>query len=273
LETLVISFKEPDDGDEIFVGETIEGELKIKNTGSSDVDADIEIVLFDETDDDEIEEIEFDRDIEGDESETFGFEFDLDYDLDESHTYVLYARVNDGDNSYYKEIDLDVERKSHDIVVEDMRVHVVGDKLEVLVGLLNQGKKDEEVYIELDIIGLGLGKTSERFSLGDWESDNNQMYKKFVFDLEPDVEGGVYDAEATIHYGVKFDYVRRGFEIVRASSGNIQIIEGSLEIPHMTSGSDSSFELLTMKNITWGIVDFLLLCVVIYVFVWLIRKD
>lgn len=269
---LIISFSEPDEDEEFYIGDVIEGELRIENADVSDIEVDVEIILYDDTEDDEIEEIEFDKkEVEAGDYRSFDFEFDIDYNIDEGNDYKIIAEVRADGTTYKHEIDIDVDRKANDVRVENMRVNRIGDRLEVNLDVINYGKRDQEnVYVEVSVFGLGLNKISDDFSLEDWEG-SNRAYRRFSFDLPLELDEGVYSVEAALHYGSSFDYVTKDFEV----RGPVSLSESIFRVQDsvVTSGLDySEDDAEVMKKVTWGIVDFLLLCVVIYGFVWLINN-
>ncbi len=268
---ILVDFIEPDDEDEFYVGDTIEGEVRVENADINDVEVDVEIVLYNEDEDDEVVEISLDdKDIDAGEKEDFSFNIDLSYNLDEGDDYILYAEVYVNGVTYRKEIDIDLDRKDHDIVIDNTQVFTIGDDVDISVDISNRGGKAEsDVYIELKVYELGLNLASDKFELGKWDDSNNRMVKKFRFDKP---EKGVYTLEANVYYGAYSVYTTKSFEIKDTpvlsenKQSNIQFLEGQ----QFTGQAEEKHEWFTMENVTWGIADFLLLVVVIYLFVWLI---
>ncbi len=168
-------------------------------------------------------------------------------------------------------VDIDIDRKDHDVIVENMRISSSKDKVDVMVDVLNRGRKTEEdVYIELEVFGAGINLVSRSFKLDDWNGDYNREIERFSFD-KPDE--GLYTVEARVNYGSAFYFVSKDFEVKESSSGasDIGFITGSTQVGSSGSiGSETSD--LMVDYLTWGIIDFLLLIVVISGFVWLIKK-
>lgn len=267
---VILEFTEPSDDEEYYVGENIEGEVRVENADVNDIEVDIDIVLYNEDENDEVSEINLeDKDIDSGKDEDFSFNFDLPYTLDEGDDYIIYAEVYVNGVRYREEIDVDISRKDHDVVISNVGVSTLKDSIEVSFEVTNRGKKTEQdVYIELDEYNLGLNLVSDRFELGAWDDSNDKVVKKFRFDRP---ESGMYTVEGNVFYGAYSTYAVKDFEIkdtqVQSRQSNVQLMEAqSYTQPSISEGSG----LLSLSNITWGIVDFLLLVVVIYLLMWLI---
>ncbi len=266
---LVISFVEPDDGDEFELGDKIEGELRVENIDNIDVDVSVRVVLYDDSENKEIASVEFDKNIDSKEKEDFEFEIKLPYELDEGNDWELLAEVEVDGIEYKHRIDIDLDRKDHDVIIDDIKVFVE-DKVEVSVGILNRGGKlEEDIYVELRVYGLGITEISERFSLTKYGETDSRVNEMFSFEKP---EMGVYTLEASLFYGSKSIYEIKDFEVIFeeevAENEGSELLSGNIG----ASVEIDEEDILSMRNITLGIADFLLLVVVIYGILWLIKK-
>ncbi|MBU0666546.1 MAG: putative Ig domain-containing protein [Nanoarchaeota archaeon] len=148
-----------DDGDKIEVrpGSTIIMEIELKNTNRDYDIEDIELNVYDEDGDLDIDESEDGIDIKDGKRETITFEFVVDNDADEETYEVIIEVYGEDENGATHgetwEIDFEVDRKTHEVIVTRTIVDTItcGQKeFDLQIRVENTGTRDEdEVAIEV----------------------------------------------------------------------------------------------------------------------------
>ncbi|MBU2639676.1 MAG: putative S-layer protein [Nanoarchaeota archaeon] len=190
---LSIDIRNPDSGDDIKPGETLDIEVKVKNNDNQNMDVIVEAFLYDLSNNDEIASVESDSvDINDGDTETFELELEIpkSSDLDTGNTYVLYIKAyEDGDeedNCNEDSVNLDLKREAHDVVVKSITLTPssvdCGENIEIKVDVENQGTKNEDdVYIIVKNSELGLNLESNKFDLDKFSGSDESATKRFNF--------------------------------------------------------------------------------------------
>ncbi len=255
--SIEITIKEPDQGDDFEIGETIEGTIRLKNKLDDDMDFDVEIHLYDIEEEESIEDIEESLDVDEGEYEEIDFNFTIPSDV-ESEDFAIYVYVEGEDeecNSNY--IEIEVERKKHDVIIKEITLDrnsaSPGDEIEVRVKAENLGREDEDVYIIVEIPSLSISEKSEEIEIEKYGDDNKET-ETFYLSLPQQASYGYYDIKATVVYEDGEDSKVKELEIAAGTkketvtqnppinvNGNIVIASGSSGKP-LSSGtpSDSS---------------------------------
>ena len=191
-------------------GDDIEVSVSVENLyDKRDDDVDIENVdVTVEIDDGDMDVDEDDDlgDISSDNDETATMTFTVEDDVDDD-TYDMVLTVDGEDEHNAKhgvkyELDFEVERKSHDIIIksasiEESEVSCTRGGNSVSVKLYNQGKNDEdEVALYVDNKDLDL-----EYELEDIEIEESDYYSKTItFDVPSDLEIGTYTIVVNAYY-------------------------------------------------------------------------
>ena len=201
--SIEITIKEPDEGDDFEIGETIEGTIRLKNKLDEDMEFDVEVHLYDIEEEESIEDIEENLDVDEGEYEEFDFNFTIPSDV-ESEDFAIYVYVEGEDdecNSNYVEVG--IERKKHQVVISDIitdRESISpGEEIEVKVKIENQGRSDEDVFILVEIPSLNVSQKSEEIEIEKY-GDKNKETEVFYLRIPEKAQYGYYDIKATVIY-------------------------------------------------------------------------
>lgn len=210
---LRIKIDNPDDGDDYKIGEEIEIEVEVENRENKDMDFVVEAILYNLDKNEEIVTVESDSmEVEEDSKEDFDLILKIpidDEDLDESDTIMLYIKVyEDGDQDQfcnYDSVEIEIERENDQVIVNTFTINPIvasqGDMISFRVGVENVGTdKQNDVYIQIKNIELGLDLTSLVFDLKKYDKNGNDQVKTFTFNLPKNAEAKEYNIEAIVHF-------------------------------------------------------------------------
>ncbi|MCD6589696.1 putative S-layer protein [Candidatus Woesearchaeota archaeon] len=195
-----------DPGEEVEVrpGSRIKLEIEVENIFNDDLE-DVYVQVY--NDDLDIDEETEEVDIDEDDEYRYTVEFTIPYDADED-TYELEIKIRgeDQDGNDYREIEsieLEVEKKSHEIRIIDLEVEdsYCGDYSRIIIEVANTGRHDEEdVRVRLKINDLNVD-TYKELSLD--EGDKDEVV--FTVNIPRDAEEGVYIVEVYTYYDIDED--------------------------------------------------------------------
>jgi hypothetical protein len=192
-----IKIKEPDEGDEFEIGEIIQGKIKLENKFEEDKDFEIEIYLYDSTENEEIKSVEKDIGLDECEDGEIEFEIELLEDIKESSEYYIYVIVKDEDNrtlcnQKYEKIK--IERTDSKIIIRNAEVIEnvkAGNFLGLKIEVENLGKDDEEVYIVIKSEEIGVYEEEGPFEIEEYDK-KNYLSKIFNIKIPEETEEGIY---------------------------------------------------------------------------------
>ncbi|MHA1748674.1 MAG: tandem-95 repeat protein, partial [Promethearchaeota archaeon] len=208
-EKIEIKIKKPNEDDEFIVGESIKGKLKVKNNFEEDLDFDVEVYLYDITEDSEIKEYEDSIDIDKDDSKKIEFEFEIPEDLDASHKYAIFVKVLEEDERYcnenYKKIN--IEREKHDVVIEEIKIEpktaVCGDYIHIKTKIKNLGTKDEDVYVIIKNPDLEIYEKTKKFEIEKFGEKDEVSREFFNIKIPEDANAGNYSITISLFFNNK----------------------------------------------------------------------
>jgi len=208
------------DDDQLEPGDYLDIELDVRNkfsTSTSKEIRDIEVEAWVEDSDgdritDKVEADQFDLDDSGDD-ENIELTLRIDPDTDSGeYTLVIEAKGEDEDDQircdkYTK--DLDVERESHRLVIDNVvlmpTTAACGRTVEISMLVYNTGEKDEDdIKLRVRNSDMGLDKYSEIFDL----ADGKDISKMMLVEIPANVKAGTYYLEisAIFNDGKDKDY-------------------------------------------------------------------
>ena len=201
--------------DEVKPGEEVEFEVEAENripkVDGEDVPAEdvtIKVVIEDVEVDDDKEDLEeesddFDLD-EYSEENTEEITIEIPQKTEDGKYDVkVYALWEKDGELYYNVIEdkIEVERNEHDIAIldfflEDSSVRA-GETAKVGIDILNIGKNDEDVKIEIKSSDLKISKSTGTFEL----DENDESTQFMTVEIPEDAESGKYFISAIVRYG------------------------------------------------------------------------
>lgn len=206
----ITSIEDPDSGDKFKPGEEIPIKVKVHNDDADEMDVVVKAYLYYESGDDIIENTESDSvTIDSDDTETIEFNLVVpsDQDVDEGN-YVLYLKAyedgNENDNCVEEDVDVDIDRDSHDVIISKLEIlplnPKVGDNIEITVSIENIGTtREDDVTVKITNTELGLNLVSDAFDLKKYDSSENDKVLHFTFKLPSNVTVGGYDIDAVAY--------------------------------------------------------------------------
>jgi len=189
-EKIEIITREPDQGEEFRIGDTINVDVKVKNELDEDIDAEVTAYFYDLTDEEVIDDDSDNVDIEEGESEELEFSFEVKNSLDDNNEYVVFVKVKD---EYCNEemISINIEREENNVVIKDLNIEQnarCGENLDYSVKLVNKGSKGQDVTVKVESAELGINKESEEFELEKYGREDTET-KRFTFSIPEDAQG------------------------------------------------------------------------------------
>ena len=210
---LRIEIDSPDNDDDFNIGEEFDVEVTVKNKAGEDLEAVVEVILYDLDNNDKIDSwetdsVSIDKDDESDDF-TLTISFPNDDSLDGDGTYILYVKaVDDGNEDEYcnyDSIQINLNRESDDVIINALTMNPTviapGDLMSITIGVENIGKDDQtDVYVKLSNPELGLDITSDAFDLKKYsKTSDNDMVKTFTFTVPENAAAKEYYIEAIVY--------------------------------------------------------------------------
>src|SRR3989344_1594795 len=209
---LDIDLREPDNGDDIKPGDTLNIDVRVQNDDDTDMDVVVEAFLWNLDQNEEIASVEGDSvNINDGDTETYELELEIpkSSDLDTDDSYVLYVKAyEDGDedqNCNEESVNLDFERDSHATVVKQVTISPstasCSETIDIKVDVENQGTRDEDdVYIQVKNNELNLDMESNLFDLDDFAGNDESATKRFSFTVPNNAQAKDYLIEGIVYY-------------------------------------------------------------------------
>jgi uncharacterized membrane protein len=202
---LKIRVNEPDAGDDITPGQKIKIDVDVENVGNDDMDVQLTALLFSD-----------DRRVESGSSQTQnidnGDEDDISFDLvvpvdnedlgeNDDVFLVIKAYDDDGEdeNCVQEIVRLNIDLKNDALAILDNSrfapdVVACGQVANALINVVNLGKNDQDVYVEVSNNGLKINERSNTVELQEFDSkDDNEASFSIPVRIPNDVRPGRYD--------------------------------------------------------------------------------
>lgn len=202
--SIKITIKDPDDGDDFKIGDKINVKVKLDNDFDEDLDFDVEAHLYDLEEDESVDDSDDSADLNDGDSETLDFELEVPNDA-ESENYAIYVYAEDDKNrcnSAYVEIN--VERENDVLEIQNIylspQVASPGDNVQVEVDVKNLGADDQKnAYIVVENSELGLRIEGDEFEIEKFD-DSDEETETLYFDVPKDAAEKEYPLTVTVYY-------------------------------------------------------------------------
>lgn len=210
-----IEIKDPDDGDEFEIGETITIRVEVDNDDTDDHDFVVKAMLYDATDHKKLETVESDEvNIDDDNSETIELDLEIptDKNIDEDNDFVLLVKAfEDGNENEFCDdntddiLDIKIEVPSHKLVIEDASLTPsqvqCGQTVTASVDVKNVGSSNEKrVRLGVREPTLNINVFSDTFELEEVGEDD-EASRTLTFQVPGDAKTGTYTVEAIAESG------------------------------------------------------------------------
>ncbi len=218
--TIALDIENPDDEDDFEVGETIKGEVNIENNFDEKKEFKLKVVLYDLSDDKEIETFKQDVKLKSSKDETIEFEIQTPEDLDEENDYYIYVKAEDEDNETIcneEYIKINFEIPEEKVVISDVKITPTsvyeGYEIAVETTLENIGEDDVQGKIKIEIIGLNISTQSETFEIEGKDSDDDKIAKRLYLKIPEDTKKGIYNLRVSSLFA-EGDFIDEQIEIL-----------------------------------------------------------
>ena len=235
---LEVDVENPDDNDNFDFGETINVDVSVLNGDDKDIDVLIEAFLYNINEDEELvrEELDAGEIKDGDEEDfTLDLEIPADNDFSEDDEFVLYVKAyedgDEDDNCDQEDIDIDLDRKAHNVIVTDVALNPssvsCGETISIDVDVENVGTKDEDdVAVKVFHSALGLDETSGKYDLENFDDADNDATAKFTYTIPTTVNPGTFSIESSVTFNNGKDS-NSGFGTLTVTSCNEKVLTAS----------------------------------------------
>ncbi len=200
-----VEITDPDDGEEFNFGDSIRLKLDIDNDADNDLDFDIKVYLYDLTEDEVVEDYDYNIDIDEGSSRIFAADIEIPYDLIDDDDYAFFVQINDDDEEYFAEdyIKLNLNREASQILID--KIEVVesiecGNFLNVEIKLVNIGSDEQDVYFKIENPVLKIDEKTDVFQLEEY-GQKDSITKKFSFKIPNDVVPAAYGLKVSVYFG------------------------------------------------------------------------
>lgn len=195
-----IDFDVINDEDE-ELGKSIDIEATIKNNYNERQNFDLELHLYDLSEDESIESIETEATISSNRDREIKFrDLEIPEDLDLDNDYVLLLTAEDDIcNLDYKTINID--RQEDNIIISEFNLPETakcGATIQVEIEVENLGSDDHDVTIEIENRPLGISESSEKFTLNEFDEKDDKETKTFTLQIPEDAIPEQYTIRANI---------------------------------------------------------------------------
>ncbi len=243
------------ENEEFLAGEKIEIKTEIWNKADKNLDFDLEVYLYDLTENEIAEDIDASVRVDSDEKKIKNLDLVIPEDVSAGNNYAIFARVEEENGDYYNEdyIKVDLIRNEHEVVIEKIEVAkevYCGDLVDIKVKLKNTGSNDEDVYITLTNSKLKIDIKSEGFVLEKYGGDDT-VTKTFKVEI-PDVKKGEYNIGITA-FGVKS--VSSEVKLVVDCEDKIKSNPSALNLAPLKIPKENDFNFKALF-LVWGVLAF-----------------
>jgi len=202
-----VEIKDPDDGDDFEIGDTISLRVEVTNNDNDDHDYIVKAVLYDLTNNKKLESVESDQvNINDDDSDTI--EFDLiiptDENIDDGDDFAIFVKAfEDGQEDEFcndaENIDISIDVPSHKVVIQDSSITPTsascGDAVTASVDVKNVGSSNERnVRVRVREPTLNINVVSDTFELEEVGEDD-EATQTLTFQVPGDAKPGQYTIE------------------------------------------------------------------------------
>ncbi|HLC74195.1 MAG TPA: lamin tail domain-containing protein [Candidatus Nanoarchaeia archaeon] len=218
-----INLKDPNKNDEFKLGEKVNVKLDIKNNDDLDKDVIVEVTLYDEKSNDDLDDENDDKTVNKKDNEEFEFELEVPDDPNdiESDELILAVKAyEDGKEDsvcQQESINLKVNIEDDDLRIKNAEFFPstlsCSMETKLNVNVVNYGNEDQEAVLSVSNSQLKISKSSEVFNVESFDSDDNSISKDVGLNLE-NVKPGVYDFTVNLEYNGQIDSVNVPLEVV-----------------------------------------------------------
>ena len=184
-----VKITDPSSNSEFLPNDNIDVTVNVENKDSNDREVIVEVKLYDIKDGKIIKSAKSSGiNIDANSNEDIELTLTVPYKFNEDHSFILFAKAyedgNEDDQCKEANLDLDLDRRDNDVIINDLTFFPssvkCGDSVDVTVNVWNIGRSDEDsVKVNLRNTELGINQLSNTFSLGDYGSSDDDEVVRF----------------------------------------------------------------------------------------------
>ena len=234
-----IDFRDPSSRDDFEPGENVPIELRISNEFDEDYDFDIDISLYDLTEDDSIEDEKDSIDINSKDTEDLDFELDIPEDIKENN-HAIFVRVIEDKGLFCNEgyIEINIEREKEDVRIEDLSITpndnlICGDSASISLTVKNHGTSDwENNQVIIENKELGIYAKGDMFDLDEFDDKKDERNEDFNIKIPEEAEKGTYKIDAKVLYDEENEEIRKTIDLVleECEEEEIFVVDSNIEL-------------------------------------------
>jgi hypothetical protein len=232
---LEIKIKEPDDGDDFEIGDTIKGEIELENNADEDMDVEVEFYLYDLDEDEVVEDTDDEIDVDEDDDEKLEFEIEIPEDL-EDHDFAIFVKAEANEDQDYcnqEYVEIEIERPDDKLIIEEIKISPErpkkGDDVRVEVKIQNVGEDEQDFYIEVEIKELNIKEKTSTFEIEEYDEEDTET-KTISIKIPEDAENKQYDLKVTLYYNDETSETKT-FRVGKTTSGSSSGVFTQTETP------------------------------------------
>ncbi len=223
-----VEIERPNVDEEFELGDVVRMKLDIDNNVDDNLDIDIEVYLYDLTEDEVVEDYSATTELDDDSHRIVNVDVKLPYDVDEDNDYALFVQIEDEDGDYYNEdyVEIGLKRVGQDVVIEKIDVVDVvdcGDFFDVEVRVANAGSDDQDIYLKIENPILGIDERTEVFELEEYGGDD-VVKETFSFRIPDDVIANDYGLKVSVYFGNTHEELVKSI-LVNCESANMNGVD------------------------------------------------
>lgn len=295
---LELRVENPDNGDDFEVGDLINVDLEVENTGEEDIDAEVHAVLYNQDKNKKTDTHKVSKNVNDGDEEKLAFSLDPG-EINDKDAFLLFIKTFDQDNKddscSVEELSLNLEVPEHKVALEDISLSPsaveCGSQVAGSVLVKNIGEEDEDVLFSVYNTQLGLSKSAPSFELEDFSNNDNEQLINFAFTVPENAKPASYPIYFKAEYSDEETIMTQQLTVTCTAQVSIPETQKteeektSNEAPVTGILSSTGSTVLTEKSLfdffntpgfqiptlVWVLVDVLLALLIIACLVWLFR--
>lgn len=232
-ENVEVNIRSPAEGRTVDIGSKINVRVEIKNEADEDLEFDVDIYLYDLTNDEIVEDLSYSIEVDNGKRIISTKEIEISEDLDEDNEYAIFVKALD--SNYYNEdyVEIDLVRAEEKVIIDrfsiDPEIVSCGDYVDMKVGVYNVGKNEQDVYIKVKNSDLKISEESENFELEKY-SEKDSKNEGLRVKIPENVESGEYIIKASVLFDGRSDSLDKKLVVNCESNKDNELVDVSPEI-------------------------------------------
>lgn len=218
-----IEIKNPDNNDQLTIGDIIDVDARIKNFGDGKKFS-INAYLYDAINEEVVESSEIPAKISNNENYDAELQLNIPENINESSEYVIYVTAESGSLCNSKFIYVKPERADDKVIIKKFDIEplsvINGENVNLRVKIQNIGNGDQdELYITIKNSELKLNIKSEFIELEAYGGDDS-ITKQFTFTIPENVTAKDYEISVNVLYNGEISEIVKKITVANQDNSN-----------------------------------------------------